>query len=151
MYAEYMKELLAKVYDLDFSLYHDYSKYLPFYCLVGFSEEEPFKNESFDEIWNWMGNNAKPLFGICIINKLSWLDVCTEKGALHMVNENNEETKAFVAILLDNIRTRSQQRYLLLSQKGHTDWLGIYTRDQTGIKEFFDKVETKKNAQEKRG
>ena len=76
-------------------------------------------------------NNAKPLFGVCLINKFSWLNIMKREGALHMVNENNEETKAFIAILLDNIRTLSQRRYLSLV--GHNDWLSIYIRDQSGI------------------
>jgi hypothetical protein len=48
-----------------------------------------------------------------------------------MVDEYNEETKAFVAVLLDNIRTYSQKRYLSLAR--HVDWLSIYTRDQGSL------------------
>ncbi len=147
MYAEKATKLTAEIYDSDWSLYRDYSKYLPFYCLVGFCDKEPFKGKNFDEIWSWMANNAKPLFGVCIINKLSWLKVCGVKGALHLVDDNSEETKAFIAILLDNIRTSSQRRYLHLAY--HIDWLGIYTRDQTGIKNIFEQREVSRKAQGK--
>jgi hypothetical protein len=148
MYAKRVSELFAEVYDPDWSYYGDYSKYLPFYCLVGFCEEELFKGKTFDENWSWMAYNVKPLFAVCVIDQLSWLHVCGEKGALHIVNKYNEETKAFLAILLDNIRTRSQRRYL--HRIGHVDWLGIYTRDQDGIKEFFEEIEAKRHAQGKR-
>jgi len=61
---------------------------------------------------------------------------------LKIVDENNEETKAFVAVLLDNIRTESQERYSTLvspkSQERHKDWLSLYIRDQSGIKKFFE-------------
>ena len=146
-YAKSVAKLYKEVYDPEYSWYYDYPKYLPFYCLVGFNEEGLFKKQDFHQIWSWMANNAKPLFGVCIINNLSWLHVCTEKGALHLVDDNNEETKAFMAILLDNIRTRSQQRYLHLVQ--HTDWLGIYARDQVGIKKEFERREAERQAQGK--
>lgn len=148
MYAKSVADLYDEVYDPVWSLYHDSSKYLPFYCLVGFCEEELFKGKNFGEIWSWMANNVKPLFAVCVINQLSWLHVCGENGALHLVDKHNEETKAFIAILLDNIRTKSQQRYLQLIQ--HEDWLGIYTRDQAGIKKIFEKREAERQAQGKR-
>ena len=60
-YAKSVAELYDEVYDPDWSIYHDYSKYLPFYCLVGFCEEELFKGKDSNEIWSWMANNAKPI------------------------------------------------------------------------------------------
>lgn len=138
-YAKSVAELYNEIYNPECSLYKDSKKYIPLYCLVGFYEDEIFKNQNFEEIWSWMANNAKPLFGVCVINKLSWLHVVGERGALHMVDENNEETKAFMAILLDNLRTLSQHRYLSLVN--HVDWLGIYARDQAGIKNIFEKRE----------
>lgn len=58
------------------------------------------------------------------------------EGSLKMVDDNNEETKAFVAVLLDNIRTFSQRRYLSLVR--HVDWLSIYIRDQSAIRNIFE-------------
>jgi hypothetical protein len=147
MYARSVAELYDEIYDPDCSLYQDSKKYRPLYSLVGFYEDGIFKKENFNEIWGWMANNAKPLFGVCIINKLSWLAVVGPKGALHMVDENNEETKAFMAILLDNLRTLSQQRYLSLVR--HTDWLGIYARDQAGIRKIFEERESRMRLREK--
>jgi len=122
---------------------------VPWYSLTGFYHRRIFRDESDEEIINWMVDNAKPLFGVCIVNKLSWLNVMIEKtkgrGSFKMVDKsNNEETKAFIAVLLDNVRTLSQIKYLTLTQYiKHADWLGIYTRDQTGIKDFFEKQEKK--------
>jgi len=105
-----------------------------FYSLVGFHDRGIFKNESKEEILHWMMNNAKPLFGVCLVNKFSLLNVMRKEGSLERIVENNEETKAFVAVLLDNIRTLSQRRYLSLVE--HADWLSIYTRDQPAIGKF---------------
>jgi len=82
-----------------------------------------------------MMSNAKPMFGVCLVDKFSWIGVVRPEGSLKMVDENNEETKAFIAVLLDNVRTLSQIRYLSLL---HQDWLGIYTRDQSGIRRIFE-------------
>ena len=47
----------------------------------------------------------------------------------HYADQTNDETKRFIAVLLDNIRTHSERRLNILS-KSHNDWLGIYIRDQ---------------------
>jgi hypothetical protein len=135
-YSKSASELFEEIYNPASSLYRDYSQMRPFYSLVGFFDRGIFRNKGKEEILQWMMNNAKPLFGVCLVNKFSWLNVVRTEGSLKMVDENNEETKAFVAVLLDNIRTASQRRYLSLS--GHTDWLGIYTRDQSGIRKIFE-------------
>ena len=134
-YAESAQRLYKEVYNPMSSLYKDYHKMRPIYGLVGFYDEGVFNGMSQEDILKWMMNNAKPLFGVCLANKLSWLHVVRPEGSLKMVDEYNEETKAFVAVLLDNIRTISQRRYLSLAN--HIDWLGIYTRDQ-GIAELLE-------------
>lgn len=58
------------------------------------------------------------------------MNVIRPEGSLKMVDENNEEIKAFIAVLLDNIRTLSQQRFLSIMGGRHIDWLSIYMRDQ---------------------
>jgi len=141
-YSDLAKKLHDEIYSPASSIYPDFPEMKPFYSLVGFYDQGIFKNESREEVIHWMMNNAKPLIGVCIVNKLSWLNVMMRatrgQGSLKMVDENNEETKAFVAVLLDNIRTLSQKRYLSLSLVKHKDWLGIYTRDQTGIRRIFE-------------
>jgi hypothetical protein len=135
-YSNSATKLYRETYNPTSSLYRNYSRMKTLYNLVGFYDKGIFKNESDREILQWMMSNAKPLFGVCLVNKLSWLNVVRPEGSLKMVDENNEETKAFVAVLLDNIRTLSQRRYLSLLK--HVDWLGIYTRDQSGIKKIFE-------------
>lgn len=136
-YSDSAKKLYGETYNPASSLYRDYPKLRPLYNLVGFYDQGIFKNESREEILHWIMDNAKPLFGVCLVNKFSWLNVVKDEGSLKMVDENNEETKAFVAVLLDNIRTLSQRRYLSLVM--HVDWLSIYTRDQSGIKKIFER------------
>lgn len=135
-YSEKATELHEKIYNPASSIYRDLASLRPLCNLVGFYDKGIFKNESREEILQWMMNNAKPLFGICLVNKLSWLDVVVPEGSLKLVDKNNEETKAFITVLLDNIRTLSQRRYLSLVR--HTDWLSIYLRDQSGIRRIFE-------------
>jgi hypothetical protein len=141
-YSREAKKLFSVTYNPESSHYRDLDKFIPFYALVGFFENGIFRDESYSTILHWMMDNATPLFGVCIVNKLSWLRVMRPEGSLKMVDENNEETKAFVAVLLDNIRTHSQRRYLVEPnedrpkededwRKKHRDWLSIYIRDQT--------------------
>jgi hypothetical protein len=108
-----------------------YDKMRPFYSLVGFYDRGIFEGASQKDILKWMMENAKSLLGVCLVDKFSWLNVVVSEGSLKMVDEYNEETKAFVAVLLDNIRTYSQMRHLSLAS--HVDWLGIYTRDQGSL------------------
>jgi len=141
-YSDSAKKLYDEIYNPASSV-HRYGPtperpWLPLYSLIGFSHRG-FKKESREKIISWMMKYAKPLLGVCIVNKFSWLKVVSPEGSLKMVDENNEETKAFIMVLLDNIRTLSQIRYLTLIQ--HVDWLGIYARDQTGIKKFFEEQE----------
>jgi len=143
-YSDRAKQFYGEIYNPDSSLYKDYSRFRPLYSLIGFYDTGIFKNENREEILQWMMNNAKPLFGVCLVNKFSWLNVVRPEGSLKMADKYNEETKAFVFVLLDNIRTFSQGRYLSLVQ--HKDWLGIYIRDQSGTRNIFEqrKLTTKK-------
>jgi len=138
-YSDATAKLFSETYNPDSSLYKDLQQFQPLCSLLGFYDKGIFKNENRLEILEWMMNNAKPMFGVCLVNKFSWLNVMKAEGSLKMVDENNEETKAFIAILLDNIRTYSQRRYLyLVNTRAHKDWLSIYTRDQGGIKKIFE-------------
>ncbi|MGD0495716.1 MAG: DUF6602 domain-containing protein [Candidatus Bathyarchaeia archaeon] len=130
-YAKSAQTLYENVYNPACSIYHDYDKMRPFYSLVGFYDRGIFEGASQKDILKWMMENAKPLLGVCLVDKFSWLNVVVPEGSLKMVDEYNEETKAFVAVLLDNIRTYSQMRYLSLAN--HVDWLSIYTRDQGSL------------------
>jgi hypothetical protein len=50
-----------------------------------------------------------------------------------------EETKRFIAVFLDNLRTRSEVRLQRMSQFAHKDWIGIYIRDQRLFDESLSK------------
>jgi len=133
------KECLIETYDFmmrsigiewDKPFYERYDKLRPLCSLFGFKDNDICKElENNNQIYDWMMNNAKPLFGVCVLNKFSWLNVMRQQGALKRFRDDNAETKAFIAPLLDNIRTISQIRYSHVSFR-HNDWFSIYTRDQ---------------------
>jgi hypothetical protein len=136
-YAERARKLHDIVYNPTSSLYGDLQKMKPLCSLVGFYDKGDFDAVSHKDMLEWMKNNAIPLFGVCLFGKYSWKRVTVPEGSLKRADENNEESKAFVAVLLDNIRTLSQMRYLSLVK--HKDWLGIYTRDQ-GMDKIFEQI-----------
>lgn len=81
----------------------------------------------------WLEENVKHLWAICVVGSYSWLHLETEAGRLewkHMAREQEtgEETKRFLAALVDNIRTISVYRLTALME--HQDWVGGYIRDQ---------------------
>lgn len=85
----------------------------------------------------WLSENLMYLTSICLVRKYSWIRT-TQGGwsvCLHSA-ETYEETKRFIALFLDNIRTISTRPPYNLDSS-HKDWLGIYTRDQDGIKDYF--------------
>jgi len=55
-------------------------------------------------------------------------------------DDYGEETKRFVAVLLDNVRTLAERRYHLMAGK-HRDWIGVYTRENSTAKRFLDESE----------
>lgn len=134
-YAKTAKVIHDELYNPLYSHYRDYDKLRPLCSLFGFNGDTVCKGLNENQIYDWMNKNAKPLFGVCILNRFSWLRVTQSQGALRFADENNEETKAFIAPLLDNIRTISQKRYSQFI--GHVDWFGIYTRRQSWAENEF--------------
>jgi len=131
-YAESARRLYQEVYNPNSDYYKDYERMRPFYSLVGFYGKGIPNRMSQDDIFKWMNDNSKPLLGVCLFGEFSWLNLAIG-GSLKMYDKYNEETKAFVAVLLDNIRTISQKRYDYLSHASHRDYLGIYMRDQGSV------------------
>jgi len=145
-YAKEARKLYEQIYNPECSHYRDYHILRPFCCLFGFDGTNVCNRAEDAQVYEWMVNNAKPLFGVCVLNKFSWLHVTQQQGALTRARDGNEETKAFIAPLLDNIRTYAQRRYSHFTGgndfqeigpegkrnyfKGHTDWFSIYTRNQ---------------------
>jgi hypothetical protein len=63
-----------------------------------------------------------------------------EKGSewTHMAaDEFCEETKRYIAVVLDNVRTKAERNYQKMSLQHH-DWVGVYIRDNPEIKAHFE-------------
>lgn len=76
----------------------------------------------------WLNENIKNLLAICLAKKYSWMKV-QDNWALRKADINShEEIKRFIAVLIDNIRTRSEHRLNVMGLQ-HRDWLGQYIRD----------------------
>jgi len=84
----------------------------------------------------WLDENTRDLMGVCVVDGFSWLRL-SEGWALQRVNEFSEETKRFIAVILDNVRTIAETNYHALVG-GHWDWIGAYVRDNPSIKQLFD-------------
>lgn len=85
----------------------------------------------------WLKQNIENIFAICLVNKYSWLNLPPNGWSKRNSDkETHEETKRFIAVLLDNIRTRSLKRMKQITEE-HKDWLSLYIRDQEAIQRHF--------------
>lgn len=133
------KKLHDEIYNPKSSYYGDYDYLKPLCMAIGFyGGSRALYNESEGQSW-LQKNKIKYLSGLCVINKYSWIKFkkSNHKGWKFQgyERETNEETKRFIAVILDNIRIYSEERFkkLLKATKNkdeHKDWLGIYIRDQ---------------------
>jgi hypothetical protein len=76
----------------------------------------------------WLDANIRNLIAICIDNKYSWIKVQSNWALRDYDEDTHEEIKRFIAVFIDNIRTRSEQRLAVMGLQ-HRDWLGQYIRD----------------------
>ena len=140
-YSEKVNYLLNNLYNPASCIYKDYVFMKPYCSIIGFYDNCKFKYDNTSDnrkiIENWINMNTTNLFGICLIGKFSWLRVMRQEGVVHLRSEFNDQTKAFFAILLDNIRTRAHMRYFRVLGR-HSDWLSLYIRDQKLSKFFPD-------------
>jgi hypothetical protein len=125
------------VYNQKHSIYKDFGKFTPLCAVIGFYGngcKELLDSESGKV---WLKSNMKNIFAICLSNKFSWLNVGTGGWSKRDSDKiTHEETKRFIAVLLDNIRTSSLRRIKLIGEE-HRDWLSVYIRDQENIKKYF--------------
>ena len=122
-------KLLVEIYNPKSSLYEDYNLFRPTCAVLGFYGNG-VKNLSDKSIGKaWLSENIENLIYIGITNKFSWIKMLRTGWTCHLVDKTNDETKRFIAVLLDNIRTHAEQRLKVLSER-HNDWFGIYIRDQ---------------------
>ncbi len=140
-------ELYHNVYD-PAGFYKGYPSepYKPLCGIIGFRGSGPKELRDQKTGITWLNAHVRHLFLICVADKYSWAKVgypTSIWGLKGAETETHEEVKRFVAILLDNIRTRSEVRYRKLARK-HNDWLSIYLRDQDEIREYFEKKRNQK-------
>jgi hypothetical protein len=78
----------------------------------------------------WLHEHIRSLFNICIAGRYCWANV-GKKGWTIGTDESGRynETKRFLALLLDNIRTRAEMRYAYFISGRHLDWFSKYIRD----------------------
>lgn len=128
------KKLKQIVFNPKASLYKRITKYkalyeaIPLCAIIGFygsGVKELSKNAGE----TWLNEKIKYLFDICLVKKYCWAKVGGKGWTVSRYDKKtNEETKRFVALLLDNIKTCSQNRFRLLPEEGHLDLFSAYIR-----------------------
>ncbi|HEX3037325.1 MAG TPA: DUF6602 domain-containing protein [Thermodesulfobacteriota bacterium] len=110
-------------------LYKDYN-FTPFCGVIGFYGTGARELSDPQKGKDWLNSRIDKMFGLCLIGKYSWINVAQRGWVFHDRDEKtHEETKAFISVLLDNIRTQSVRRVKAF-ERAHRDWLSIYIRHQ---------------------
>lgn len=128
------KVLHNTIFNPQSSIYHDYGHIKPICGLIGFYGRGPIELMDQNAGAKWLNDNVKYIFAICLLGRFSWLNLSNKGWAISENNEEFEETKRFIAVYLDNLRTTSETRISFLGQFAHKDWLSIYIREQTLFK-----------------
>jgi hypothetical protein len=130
------KDLRERICNPKYS-YYNTAGHIPICGIIGFyGNGSKEVKDSYGA--NWLNENFKNLFAICLVGRFSWLrtkgwSICQHDPQTY------EETKRFIAAILDNIRTKSNRPPYRLDEN-HKDWLSIYLRDQDGIKDHFKRT-----------
>jgi hypothetical protein len=124
------KKLIETIYNPKSSIYEDYKRLKPLCATVGFygTGSTEIRNEETGK--TWLDENIKHNFAICLVGKFSWMNLQNSGWVKSDKRKNYEETKRFIAVFLDNLRTRSETKLMYMSLFAHKDWLGVYMRDQ---------------------
>lgn len=132
-------KLKDEIYDPNSSIYEDFGYLKPLCTVIGFYNSGENDLLEVGKGKEWLSKNIRSLFGICLVSKYSWLHLRDDWAYQGQNEDTKEETKRFIAVTLDNVRTHaelrlrdSEQRYL------HRDFLGAYIRDQEAIRQYFD-------------
>jgi hypothetical protein len=123
------KILKEQIYNPMSSTSRDYEIFKPICAILGFYGSGVNQLKNLKEGKSWLRNNIEFLTFIGLINKYSWIKMAATSWTGKLSDETNNETKRFIGVLLDNVRTYADKRWRLLLDK-HNDWLGIYIRDQ---------------------
>ena len=127
---EASKVLNDRVYNPSSSIYGDYDYLKPLSGIIGFYGKgaKYLRDKTNGKLW--LEDNCKHIFGICLMGEFSWLNLREKGWQLSLKRGSFEETKRFLAVYLDNLRSRAEARLKYISQFEHYDWLSIYIRDQ---------------------
>ena len=102
----------------------------PLYAAFGYSGGiEGLSDQERGEAW--LHQHIEFLFDICIAGRYCWARVGAKRqwSLGEDPSGRYNETKRFLALLLDNIRTRAEARYQHFLAQGHWDWFSRYIRD----------------------
>jgi hypothetical protein len=131
------KKLHEEIYRPDASLYGDYHEFKPTCTIFGFYKNGPRAIAKEEAGKTWLNQNIKYLKYIGLAQKYSWIKMRDTGWTQELSDKkSHNEIKRFIAVLCDNLRTRSEIRIKLLSKKdnkskeGHKDWIGIYIRER---------------------
>lgn len=129
---ESAKKLYETVVKTGFGSMYAQSESMPLYSIIGFSGCGLTDLSDKESGREWLNKNIAYLSGICHTKKYSWIHIkdTTEssKWNIQLFNEDTrEETKRFIAIIIDNVNRISIHRYGLMSSLGSQ--LGKYIRD----------------------
>jgi hypothetical protein len=124
-------QLIERVYRPDGSRYHDLGEFVPLLAVIGFNGTGARGLGTQDKGRLWLRKNVEALQFVCLVDRYSWIHI-EDEGWIPETNDrcpgSHNETVAFLAVLLDNLRTQSEKRLALLGP--HRDWLSLYLRDQ---------------------
>jgi hypothetical protein len=125
-------KLKNEVYDRAHSIYPQFQPWIsPLCAVMGFYGRGTGALCGLDTGAPWLVNNASALDYACLTGKWSWMTVEGEwRGSLADGSAAYEETKRFIGVLLDNVRSRAESRLNAFAQQPHLDLLGVYIRDQ---------------------
>lgn len=96
--------------------------------IIGFNPR-PFRQVSQDND-TWLKENTKHLDAICHVQNYCWIKYPRD-GKWRYSNKDKltfEETKRFIAWILDNARNKSNKRYRALSNT-YIPWMSMYIRN----------------------
>lgn len=130
------KRLHEEIYNPKSSIYQDYQNIHPPLCAtIGFYDKGSRFLMSNEKGKTWLESNCRHILLVCLVGKFSWIHLGGKGWSFSEKIENYEETKTFIAVFLDNLRTISELRLQYLGGGfTHKDWLSIYIRDQNLFK-----------------
>ena len=131
--------LHKEIYNPRSSIYGDYEYIRPLCAAIGFYGRGSGLLMDNEIGRQWLKANCRHIFSICLVGKFSWINLDKKGWSLSENRQNYEETKRFIAVFLDNLRTVSELRLNYLTQFAHKDWLSVYIREQEGIRKIFNK------------